>query len=121
MNEYEKDIIRESIDFDLDLYQIIFDIHFESPTLSISEKYSIAISAIQNLDELGFIEVHEKIYKKSGKKHIVDSSRIISNNELDEVLKHPTVWDRAHLSSFSDAIVVLATDKGIEAIDEIER
>ncbi|WP_394391831.1 hypothetical protein [Shewanella woodyi] len=117
MDEIDKLIISESSDCEMDLYQIIYDIHFLHPEFSISKKYDLALSSIVKQEKSNAIIVVEQTYEKSGSKVKVSSERVLQTEELSEILKNPKFWDRAQSFSASTAIVVIATESGIAAIE----
>ncbi|KZN67253.1 hypothetical protein [Pseudoalteromonas luteoviolacea] len=117
MDEIDKLIISESSDCEMDLYQIIYDIHFLHPEFTISKKYDIALSSIVKLAQSNAIEVVEQIYERNGSKVRVSSERALLAEELSESLKHPKFWDRVHNFSADTSIVVVATESGIAAIE----
>jgi len=117
MDEIDKLIISESSDCEMDLYQIIYDIHFLHPEFTISKKYDLALSSVVKLAQLNAIEVVEQTYERGGTKVKVSSEKVLLAAELSEILKHPKFWDRAHKFSADTAIIVAATESGIAAIE----
>ncbi|PSS71689.1 hypothetical protein AYI85_04950 [Shewanella algae] len=117
MDEVDKLIISESSDCEMDLYQIIYDIHFLYPELTIFKNYELALSSIVKLAQSNAIEVVEQTYDRSGSKVKVTSERVLLAEELSESLKHPKYWDRAQNFSAETVIVLVATESGIAAIE----
>lgn len=111
LNQHEAAIIHESEDADLDLYQIVYDIHFASPHLSVAEKYQLAVESILRLTELGLIETLEVEYQQERPGvYSISSSRPLPLEEIALRLRHPGEWDRA--GAVSPPIVVRATGRG---------
>ncbi|MBH0059479.1 hypothetical protein I6F65_21340 [Pseudoalteromonas sp. SWXJZ94C] len=117
MDDIDRLIISESSDCELDLYQIIYDIHFYRPELTITEKYKTALSSLFKLEASQYIEIIEQFYERTDSMVNVSSERIIASSELDQILKHPKVWDRAQNFAAESALIVTATQKGIGAIE----
>lgn len=117
MDEIDKLIISESSDCEMDLYEIIYDIHFLHPEYEIAKKYNLALLSIIKLAHSKYIEVLEQTYERIGSNVKVSSERVIEGAELSERLKHPKVWDRADKFSAESSLVVAATKSGIAEIE----
>ena len=117
MDEIDKLIISESSDCEMDLYEIIYDIHFLHPEYELAKKYNLAVLTIIKLAHSNFIEVIEQTYERSGSNVKVSSERVIERTELIERLKHPKVWDRADKFSAESSLVVVATKSGVAEIE----
>lgn len=97
ISESELWVLHEASEDDgLELWQLVYDVHFADPQQEIFEVYRSACQYIVSMIEKGLVTFTARRYKKTGEIEIaLDSEVPVPLEDVPQVLRQPRNWDRS--------------------------